>query len=124
MLCIARYNGQIQIHSTKGDEQQQLVLPDRKTDNLYSQVPALIRINAKNDLLVVAYKSGLLAILVQMSKTNRGRKRKLLYFDALETLSIIDMVLADNAFYVGTNAGVVSKFTIAVRIFLSQYLVN
>ena len=45
----------------------------------------------------------------------RKRKRKLEYFDALQSLSITDMVLGDDAFYVGTNAGMVSKFSIAVQ---------
>ena len=49
-------------------------------------------------------------------KLTREWKGKLEYFDALETLSITDLVLADEAFYVGTNAGVVSKFTLPVSI--------
>ena len=49
-------------------------------------------------------------------KLTREWKGKQEYFDAFETLSITDLVLADEAFYVGTNAGVVSKFTLPVSI--------
>ena len=53
--------------------------------------------------------------MVQKISHIRKRKRKLEYFDALQSLSITDMVLGENAFYVGTNAGMVSKFSIAVQ---------
>ena len=61
--------------------------------------------------------------MVQKISHIRKRKRKLEYFDALQSLSITDMVLGDDAFYVGTNAGMVSKFSIVVQenIFLEAF---
>ena len=104
MLCINRSGKHVQIYHLLTEE------TDKKLSNVIrikkdTGLPKRIAFSVKQDFLVCALDSGVIGV-------TRGflQNQFLEYYDTLNGAVITEVILADRAFYMGTNDGVVSKF--------------
>lgn len=107
MLCIYRSGKHVQIYhllTTESDsDKKQLSNVIRLKED--TGLPKRIAFSVKQDFLVCALDSGLIGVI-------RGfqQSQSLEYYETLNGAVLTELILADGAFYVGTNNGVVSKF--------------
>ena len=107
MLCIYRSGKHVQIYhllTTDSDsDKKQLSNVIRLKED--TGLPKRIAFSVKQDFLVCALDSGLIGVIRRFLQG-----QSLEYYDTLNGAVLTELILADGAFYVGTNDGVVSKF--------------